>query len=249
MIKMKKGKSRREKPYSMATIKHQVVLLSRIYSIAEQWGMYSGPNPCKKVKKPKLNNKKTEFLTDEELNRLLTVLDEWKNKLTVAFVKFALFTGFRRGELFNLTWNDVDLFKKTIVLRDPKGGTDQVLPLSNSAVKVLQEIPREFETPWIFYGKNGKQRKDFKGPWERIRKKAGLPDDFRFHGLRHHFASTLVSSGVDLYVIQKLLTHKDATTTQRYAHLADSPLRKAVSLSDTLLQPTPKGQVYKLEKK
>ncbi|MBW1953762.1 MAG: tyrosine-type recombinase/integrase, partial [Deltaproteobacteria bacterium] len=60
-------------------------------------------------------------------------------------------------------------------------------------------------------------------------------ENFRFHGLRHHFASVLVSNGVDLTVVQGLLTHKDARTTQRYAHLAPGALKEAAARSGELL--------------
>jgi len=246
MVQMKKKKSKIGKPYAPATIKHQVVLLTRLFSVAEQWGLYSGDNPCTKVKKPKLNNQVTEFLSDDELTRLLSTLETWDNKMSASFVSFCLYTGLRRGELFKLTWKDVDMERKTMVLRDPKGIVDQTLPLSEKAISVLKNIPNEFETPWIFYGKNGKQRTDFKGPWLRIKKAAGLPDNFRLHGLRHHFASSLVSNGVDLYTVQKLLCHKDAAMTQRYAHLADKALQDAVNLSDKLQSKTETAEVVNL---
>jgi len=247
MIQMKKGKSKRGTSYAPATIKHQVVLLTRLYSVAEQWGLYSGDNPCRKVKKPKLNNQVTEFFTDDELNSLLDVLDKWNNRMSAGFILFSLHTGLRRGELFKLTWEDMDLTRQSMTLKDPKGKLDQTLPLSDKAVEVLKNLPREFETPWVFYGKNGKKRTDFKGPWDRIKEAAGLPPGFRLHGLRHHFASALVSAGVDLYTVQKLLCHKDASMTQRYAHLADKTLRDAVNLSDTLLKPKEVAQVVNLE--
>jgi len=246
MLSMKKGKSNRDMPYAMATIKHQVVLLSRLFNLARQWGMYSDQNPCNNVKKPKLNNKVTEFLTDDEKDRLLEVLDKWDNKMSSSIIKFALYTGFRRGEIFKLTWEDVDIERKTAILRDPKGKTDPIIPLSSKALEILRSVPRKLDTPWIFYGKNGKQRTDFKGPWQRIRKEAKLPQNFRFHGLRHHFASTLASNGVDLYTIQKLLTHKDASTTQRYAHLSDQTLRNAVDLADKLIEPKTKPKIVNL---
>lgn len=234
MVKMKKSKSHRGTPYSAATIKHQVVLLSRLFSLSSQWGLYDGPNPCEKIKKPKLNNQVTEYLTSEELSRLLEVLESWNNKMSASIVLFLLYTGLRRGELFKLTWNNIDFDRRTVTLNDPKGVKDQILPLSNKAKQVLDNIPKEHKTPFIFYGKNGKQRTDFKGPWDRIKKAAGLQSSFRLHGLRHHFASSLVSAGVDLYTVSKLLTHKDTVTTQRYAHLADQTLRDAVNLSDKL---------------
>jgi integrase len=247
MVQMKKGKSKMERPFAPATIKHQVVLLSRLYSVAEQWGLYSGDNPCRKVKKPKLNNQVTEFLTDDDLNSLLDVLDKWHNRMSAGCVLFCLHTGVRRGELFKLTWDDLDLTRQTMILRDPKGKIDQTLPLSDKAVEVLKNLPRDYETPWVFYGKKGKQRTDFKGPWMRIKKAAKLPKDFRLHGLRHHFASSLVSAGIDLYTVQKLLCHKDAAMTQRYAHLANKTLRDAVNLSDHLLEPKENAEVVNLE--
>ncbi len=247
MITMKREKSQRGRAYAPATIKHQVVLLSRLYSIARQWNMYDGPNPCQKVKLPKLNNKVTEFLSNEELSRLLKILENWPNKMSSAIVKFLLYTGLRRGEVFKLTWQDVDLKRKLVTLKDPKGKEDQTLPLSNKAVQVLNDVPKEYETPYIFYGKDGKQRTEFKTAWNSIKKAARLPDSFRLHGLRHHFASSLASSGVSLQVIQKLLTHKDASTTQRYAHLANKTLRDAVDLSDQLQEIQQPAEIYNLE--
>jgi integrase len=234
MLAMKKGKSKRGTPYSPTTIRHVVVLLSRLYSIAETWGMHNHHNPCRKVKKPELNNQVTEFLTDEELNRLMATLSAWGNWASASFVLFLLYTGLRRGELFKIKWSDIDIHRKTITLRDPKGKKDTTLPLSDKAVDILLNIPKEYDTPFVFYGKNGQQRVDFSGPWKRIRKAARLPVSFRLHGLRHHFASALVTAGADLFTVSKLLTHKDVKTTQRYAHLGDQALRDAVALSDKL---------------
>jgi site-specific recombinase XerD len=92
-------------------------------------------------------------------------------------------------------------------------------------------------SPFVFPGENGKQRTDFKGPWQRIRKAAGLPHDFRFHGLRHHFASTLVSNGVDLGLVRELLTHKHVGTTERYAHFAPDAVKEAARKAGELLNP------------
>jgi integrase len=237
-LAMKKGTSKQGKPYSTATIKHQLVLLKRLYNLAKRWGVYAGENPLDRVEIPKLDNQRTEFLTAEESDRLMKTLDSWPIKDTVAFIKFALFTGLRRSELFKLTWDDVDFGRSMITLREPKGGKTQTIPVSGPALAVLKEL--ESTSPYVFPGKNGGQRTDFKGPWRRIRQAAGLPDNFRFHGLRHNFASTLVSNGVDLCVVQALLTHKDSRTTQRYAHLSPGALRDASTRSGELLTPAAK---------
>jgi integrase len=237
MLMMRKSKSQHGKPYAPATIKHIIVLLSRLYSLAYKWGLHDGDNPCKKVAIPPLNNQVTEFLSNEELNRLLETLDNWPNRMSSSFVLFLLYTGMRRGELFKLKWADVDSKRQSIVLRDPKGKKDVQLPLSDKAIDILNKVPKEVNTEFIFYGKNGQKRTDFKGSWHRIREEANLPDKFRLHGLRHHFASQLVSNGVPLHTVSKLLTHKDIKTTMRYAHLTDSALRDAVKQSDKLNSP------------
>ncbi len=234
-LEMKKSVNKQGRPFSQATIKHQVVLLSRLYNLARRWGIYSGENPVDRVEKPRLDNLQTEFLSDEEADRLLKTLDAWPCRESAAFVKFTLYTGLRRSELFKLTWEDVDLSRSMITLREPKGGKTQTIPISAQALEVLKGL--EPSSPYVFPGKNGGQRTDFKGPWQRIRKAAGLPDNFRFHGLRHHFASTLVSSGVDLCVVQALLCHKDSRTTQRYSHLQPGAIREAALKSGDLLTP------------
>ncbi|ABW66446.1 integrase family protein [Desulfosudis oleivorans Hxd3] len=231
---LRKGTSKRGKPYAAATIKHQIVLLTRMFNVAARWGKYTGPNPCKLIAKPRLNNQKTGFLTDDELTRLLDVLEQWPDRMSAGFIAFLLHTGLRRGELFRLTWQDVNMDRQTLTVRDPKGGRDTVLPLSEKAIDALNSLPREHETPFVFYGRNGAQRADFRHPWYRIKQAAALPEGFRLHDLRHHFASALVSAGTNLYTVQALLTHKSAAMTQRYAHLSDQALRDAVKLSDDL---------------
>jgi integrase len=122
---MKEKKNVRGKPYAMGTIRHQIILLSRLYSLANKWELFTGDNPCQKVKKPKLNNQITEFLKDDELKSLLETLDNWQNKMSSSFIKFALYTGLRHGELFKLTWEDIDFDRSIVTLRDPKGKQNQ----------------------------------------------------------------------------------------------------------------------------
>jgi integrase/ribosomal protein L40E len=234
-MELKKGLNAHGKPYAAASIKHQMVLLRRLFNVARKWEMHEGGNPVERVQMPKVDNQKTEFLTEEELNRLMETLDNWPFKESVAFIKFALFTGLRRGELFKLTWDDVDFERSMVTLREPKGGKTTTIPISQAAIDIIR--PLQVTSTFVFPGDDGKQRTDFKGPWQRIRKAAGLPDDFRFQGLRHHFASTLVSNGVDLGIVRELLTHKHVGTTERYAHFAPAAVRDAANKAGELLQP------------
>ena len=178
-----------------------------------------------------MHNETTEDLSPNELRKLLNAIEQDENINAKNMMKLALFTGLRRGELFKLKWSDIDFHRKFISLLDPKGGPDQKIPLNDLAEKILQSHPRT-DSKFVFPGKNGGQRVDISKPLRRIKKRAGLPKDFRpLHGLRHTFASNLASSGeVDLYMLQKLLTHKDPRMTQRYAHLRDEALKKHQAL-------------------
>ena len=237
-------KELRERGYAPATIKHQIAILRRLFNLARKWNLYEGKNPVESVEMPKIDNQITEFLKDEEIDRLFKVLEEWPCKESSALIKFALFSGFRKGEILRLAWEDVNFEWGMITLKEPKGGKSQTIPISTQALEVLKGLKKT--SPYVFARQGGKQKTNFRGPWYKIRKAAGLPDNFRFHGLRHHFASTLVSNGVDLIVVQKLLTHKDAKTTARYAHLAPGAIKDAALKSGELLTPKPKSNVIKM---
>lgn len=193
---------------------------------------------------PKVNNLKTEDLNLEQLTSLLEAIDQDPNLQAANFMKMALFTGMRRGELFRLQWADVDFDRGFIHLRTPKGGQDQKIPLNQAARDLLEAHPHT-GSPYVFPGRHGGQRVDINKQVTRIKQAAGLPKDFRaLHGLRHVYASMLASSGqVDLYTLQKLLTHKSAAMTQRYAHLRDGALRRASDVAGDLL-----GQVVNNQK-
>ncbi|MGA2229125.1 MAG: integrase, partial [Syntrophobacteraceae bacterium] len=175
--KSKKKPRAAKKLLSAQTIKHQIVIIRRLFNLARKWDLYDGKNPVDSVQMPKIDNQKTEFLTDDESTRLMETLDTWPDRNSVAFVKFALLSGVRRGELFKLTWDAVDFERNMVTLRDPKGGKTTTLPMNSQAMEVLRSL--DVTASFVFPGKkdkqgNYKQRTDFKGPWLRIRKAAGL---------------------------------------------------------------------------
>lgn len=137
--------------------------------------------------------------------------------------------------MFKLRWSDIDYNRGFILIRNPKGGIDQKIPLNDTAKKIFEEQPKSSD--FVFAGRGGRQRVDINKAVSRIKKAAGLPKDFRaLHGLRHVFASMLASSGkVDLYTLQKLLTHKSPMMTQRYAHLRDDALKRASNLAGEII--------------
>jgi integrase len=191
---------------------------------------------------PKVNNLKTEDLSPEQLAKLMAAIDQDHDTQAANLMRLALCTGMRKSEMFRLKWDDVDSDRGFIHLRDPKGGKDQTIPLNQPARELLANHPRG-DSAFVFPGRGGNQRTEIRRPIDRIRKAAGLPKDFRpLHGLRHTYASMLASSGqVDLYTLQRLLTHKSAAMTQRYAHLRDDTLRRASDLAGDLINEAMNG--------
>ncbi len=226
---------RLQKTKSPQTVKHVLNLLTWIIN----FGMKNGlcPGLSFKIQKPTVDNVKTEDLTAEQLKKLLKTIEADQNRDVANMMKLALYTGMRRGEMFELKWTDIDLDRGFIKIRDPKGGKSQSIPLSDAARSVLDNQKRT-RSPYIFPGEDGQKRVTAARASRRIRKDTGLPDDFRpFHGLRHVYASMLASSGkVDMYTLQKLLTHKSPQMTQRYAHLRDETLKKASALAGKLIK-------------
>jgi integrase len=190
-----------------------------------------------KIELPKVNNVKTEDLSPNQLTALLAAIEEDTHPQAGAMMKMALFTGMRRGELFRLKWSDINKESGFILIRDPKGGTDERIPLNQTARDLLQNHPRT-RSPYVFPGRGGKQRTDIIKPMREICKNAKLPKGFRpLHGLRHVYASMLASSGkVDLYTLQRLLTHKSPVMTMRYAHLRDEALKAGADQVDEIFK-------------
>jgi len=223
--------SKKLKPQTVTHILNLLIWITN-YGAANN---LSAPLPFK-VKKPQVDNKKTEFLAPDELKRYLNAIDAETDLQVRGAIKLALFTGMRRSEILKLKWRDIDFERGFITIRNPKGGQDEIVPMNDDARGVLESINRS-RSSYVFPGRRKGHRVDIKNGIARIRKAANLPKGFRpLHGLRHQFASMLASSGqVDMYTLQKLLTHKDPRMTQRYSHLRDETLKKASGLAGTLV--------------
>ncbi|MFX0202401.1 MAG: tyrosine-type recombinase/integrase [Candidatus Hodarchaeota archaeon] len=222
------------------TVKHILSLLVRLSRFAVKKQLCPGLGFT--VEMPRVNNQKTEDLTPTQLAKLLEAIEKDSCYQAGALMKMALFTGMRRREMFRLRWEDVDFDRGFIHIRDPKGGPDQIIPLNEMARGLLENHPHDSE--YVFPGRYGRQRTDVTHQVRRIADSAGLSKDFRpLHGLRHTFASMLASSGkVDMYALQKALTHKSPQMTQRYAHLRDAALRRVAIVADDLITQAMNGK-------
>ena len=209
-----------------------LALLSKMFSLAVAWGWCSD-NPVRGIQKYQ-EEKRDRWLNEEELKRLWAVLEKYNHHLTTHIFKLLLLTGARKGELLQATWDQFDLEKG--IWTKPSHLTKQKkkehLPLSENAINVLNELKefRKENSPYLFPSKiEGQHLQEIKTFWKKVIKEAKL-ENVRIHDLRHTHASHLVSSGLSLSIVGKLLGHTQAATTHRYAHLADEPLRKATGL-------------------
>mgnify|MGYP003590195245 CR=1 FL=1 len=211
-----------------------------------KWGVKNGHcEPAVKltITLPKLDNKKTEVLSDEQMSSLMKALDADHDQISANAVRVAALTGIRRSALLSLEWRDIDFQNGFVVLRGEaaKSGKTERIPMSSSVQAIFEELrdsPIRPDGPLIWPTRGGTKRSGLPRDFvRRIRERADLPENFRFlHGLRHNFASRLASSGkVDLYTLQHLLTHESPEMTQRYAHLMDEAMRRAAGVVDDVI--------------
>ncbi|RPZ02160.1 site-specific integrase [Pseudomonas aeruginosa] len=147
-------------------------------------------------------------------------------------VILSLNTGLRRGELFNLRWPDVNLQAKTLTVAGEGTKTTETrhIPLNAEALATLKAWKKQSEAGgYVFPGQDGERMTDVKTAWLELLKNAGV-EDFRWHDMRHDFASRLVMAGVPLNTVRDLLGHSDIKMTLRYAHLAPDSKAAAVEL-------------------
>jgi integrase len=230
------------------TVRHVFGLLKRIVNFGVARQLCGNLNFI--VETVKVDNQKTEDLNPEQLRRLLTVIDNSTDIEAANIMRLALYTGMRRGEMFKLKWNDIDFQRGFIAIRNPKGGVSQKIPMNEQARQVLKNHPKAEGKENVFLRPDGEPFTDIRRRVNPIKEAAGIPDDFRaLHGLRHTYASMLASSGkVDLYTIQKLLTHKSPVMTQRYAHLRDEALKNASTLAGQIIEAATNSNVIEMHK-
>jgi integrase len=224
---------RRAQGASASSINKELAFSKHAYNITLKDWEWVTDNPFIKIPMEKVNNGRLRYLTYEEYENLINACDSWLKPIVITAVN----TGMRKGNVMGLTWQQIDLARGMILLEHTKNGERQGIPMNENVKEVFQELSqvRYIHGSFVFTYPDGSQVKEtaIQRHFKRACKKAGI-EDFRFHDLRHTFASWLVQSGVDLYSVQRLLGHKEFKMTQRYAHLAPENLKNAISvLNDT----------------
>lgn len=222
---------------SAASADHVTKLVRRLLSLAVEWEMLE-KNPAARIQLFNEDNRIEHYLNDDQLQSLMKVLRTDRNRRVCLICQFLLATGCRLNEAITAEWSLVDRTNRIwrVSAINSKSGKMRAVPLSDAALRVLDEIGSEGSFDYIFANPETKKPyTSIQRTWRRLRKKAGLPW-LRLHDLRHSFASMLVNSGQSLYAVQQCLGHSDAKVTQRYAHLSSKSLQDAASCaSDKIL--------------
>jgi integrase len=216
--------------HSINYVNNIIKILKAMFTKAYDWEMIDEDilKRVRKVKQLKGENKRLRYLSEEEAQRLINNCEGYLKAIVIT----ALNTGMRKGEILGLTWDRVDLKNRIILLDKTKNGERREIPVNDTLFQALSGLTRHIKTDYVFYNMETlKLYYDIKRSWSTALKKSHILD-FRFHDLRHTFASRLVMSGIDLTTVKELLGHKSITMTLRYSHLASSHIQNAVKVLD-----------------
>ncbi|WP_029461187.1 tyrosine-type recombinase/integrase [Solidesulfovibrio alcoholivorans] len=221
------GRAARSITYTLAVVR-------QVFNFARDHDLFAGQNPVTKIKKPSSDNRRVRFLSHEEADRLLAALAE-KSPQVRDMALLSLHCGLRAGEIFSLTWGDVDMERGVLTLRDTKSGKTRAAILTDAAKAMLADRERRGPADLVFPSETGEKVGQVSQTFIKTVNAFGFNDgvtDARqkvvFHSLRHTFASWLAEAGTDLYTIQQLMGHQSFAMVQRYAHLSPDTLRRAV---------------------
>jgi integrase len=233
--KIRKGEAGVERRLTAAAVNRPLALLRHLLRLAhEEWGEI-GVVP--KIRTEKEPQGRLRWLTQEEAARLLAACKKSRNGALADLVEFCLFTGLRQGEALGLTWDRVDRSRGVVRLELTKSGRRREVPLGLNADAVLARRWTDGARGYVF---GSCKWNSFRSAWEAALAAAGI-EGFRFHDLRHTFASWLVQRGRTLKEVQEALGHQTITMTMRYSHLAPDHLRAAVAALDGML-PAPQSE-------
>jgi len=224
----------REQGYSASSANHVIRTAKAAFNHAIQTDLFDGQNPAVGIKL--FRESKTEhYLKDDELERLIKVLQTDKNRPVCLLALFLLATGMRLNEALSTRWSDVDIGNRLLVISSERSKSKAVrsVPLSDTAIGILEELRPMGDGEHVFVGKHGPLKYVHK-VWNRLRKQAGLPH-LRMHDLRHQYASFLVNSGRTLYEVQQILGHSSPLVTQRYAHLSTKAMQEAADTAGDII--------------
>jgi integrase len=234
-MKSRQGNRNHERLVSTRAVDLEIGRLKRLFNVRIALGLFTKKNPAIGVKLFNDKSERVRYLSVAEEKALLAACPPYLKKI----VQFGYLTGLRRGELLGLKPRRINLDVPTVFIPAPKakGKKDRYVPLNDSAVAILEACNLKDPDAYVFGNSKGEFQKNLERMWRKALKKSDVKD-FRFHDLRHTYASRLAMKGTDLLVLRDLLGHTDIKMTLRYAHLAPTKMLEAVKMLDLDFQNT-----------
>jgi integrase len=219
-VKLTRSTTKHGKLMALATVEHHIKLVRQIFNYLRLHHQYQHQNPAdfSCLNRIKFDNTLIRFLNRNQELRLLEVLENYDNRVIANIVTFALTTGMRRSAVLQLRWSSLDLNERTVKFYNSKGDKNEIIPLNSSAFKVIvAQQSTMAKSEFVFTSNDDKAWVNISKHWKKIKELAEI-ENFRFHDLRHHFATKLRKKGVGVADMKDLLMHKDVSTTLKYAH-------------------------------
>lgn len=230
--------------YAPATVDRTIALMKTI--LKEAYRLLDIPYIGDKVSLINPDNMRTRYLTMEETAAVIRASRDYYCRVTGNFIALLFLTGCRDTELRTRKWKDISLLDKTMFVQDTKNGTSMTVPLTPFMVELFRELlnMRQKGNPYVFFGrKEGSYISQPRNAFTRIKERAGIknPHEVCFHVARHSFATNLIENGVDVLTVQRLINHKDLSSTQRYVkHSKQKLLNSSDTLSSILKEKAPR---------
>lgn len=224
------------------SIQYCLAVIRQVFNDARRHGAWTGENPVKNVRAPKVDNRRLRFLTRSEAQLLLDRLKA-ENRTAWEMALLSLHCGLRASEIFGLTWAAVDFEKGLLTIKNTKNNRSRYAYMTATVKDALLEKEIGKPSDLIYPPVKGGKTREAPGTFERIVGDLGLNeghedrrDKLVFHSLRHTYASWLVQSGVSIYEVKERLGHKSIGMTERYSHLAPGAGRSTTAILEGFLK-------------
>lgn len=226
----------RQGVYAIATVNRVIALMKTVCKLG--YRLLDVPSVGDKISLFAEDNVRTRILSLDETRRLVDVARNYHCTSSGCLIAMLFLTGCRFGEMQLRLWSELDYKNRTLFVPRTKNGTSHTIYLSDLMLEILQSIPRQKNNPYIFSGyKYARPISMPRRAFKFIKLEAGIPnpDELVCHSARHNMGSQLVSSGVPLTQIQKLLNHKDLSSTLRYSKLSEDKQRETASYLSNMI--------------
>ncbi len=243
-----------KKKLSPRSIHYAMSIIRQLFNFAKRFDYFNGDNPVSKIKMPSFDNRRMRFLTVQEAEDLLEDILS-RSKQTYNITLLSLDSGLRAGEIFSLTWGDIDIDNGILTIRDSKSGKTRFAYMTQRVKEMFNSLELGEPSQLVFPDRKGNKiiqmSNAFNRAVDKLKLNEGIEDrrfKVTFHTCRHSFASRLVESGEDLYVVKELLGHSDFKMTSRYAHLGENTLQNAIKRLETQIPKKDNKRKSKVEK-